>query len=233
MPIWAAYLHAGTINNENFVVDNEAKQTKSEKENIKLEKEKLKLNVARQKEEERKAIAEIKINSKKPTKSAIAHNNDDDIFSGTPTELLGLDKRQLLSKINQYKALFPNQLKSFKIKKNPTIEDMQNALAEMDAIVQTDSVEGFITDSILQCLVMIEGVSARTKYNISGMSEMLSSNPQFLQLCKVLYIKHKVFSAIPPEMQMIMLIATTAMVAKTKNDKKKELELILKNNHSN
>ena len=67
--------------------------------------------------------AKNKIDNKKPVKQTAVHN-DDDIFSGTPTELLGLDKRQLLSKINQYKALFPNQLKSFKIKKNPSVENL-------------------------------------------------------------------------------------------------------------
>lgn len=217
------------LNNENFVFENEAKQTKAEKENIKLEREKLKLDVARQKEEERKLKEMNKINSKKPaSKQSVNHSsNDDELFSSTPTELLGLDKRQLLAKLNQYRALFPKQLKTFKIKKNPTIEDLQNAIAECDAIVATESVEGFMTDSILQCLIMIEGVSARTKYNVSGMSEMLRENPQFNQLCKQLYIKHKVFSNIPPEYQMIMLVATTAMIAKSKNDKKKELESIL------
>ena len=107
------------LNNENFVFENDAKKTKSEKEQIKLEREKLKLDVARKKEEERSLKELQKINSKKPTKATAKKSSDDDeLFSSTPTELLGLDKRQLLAKLNQYKALFPKQLKTFKIKKN-------------------------------------------------------------------------------------------------------------------
>ncbi len=47
---------------------------------------------------------------------------------------------------------------------------------------------------------------------------MLSLNPQFHNLSKMLYVKYKVFSAIPPEFQMIMLISTTAYICKCKND---------------
>jgi hypothetical protein len=216
------------LNNENFVFESDVKKTKSEKEQIKLERERLKLDVARKKEEERSIKELQKINNKKPTKATAKKSGDEDeLFSSTPTELLGLDKRQLLAKLNQYKALFPKQLKTFKIKKNPTMEDLQNAIAECDAIVQTDSVEGFMTDSILQCITMIEGVSARTRYNVSGMAEMLRDNKQFHELCKVLYIKHQVFGNVPPEYQMMMLVATTAMIAKSKNDKKSSLDAIL------
>ena len=180
------------LNNENFTFENPQQQTKNEKEQIKLEKEKLKLEIARKKEEERQMK---ELNKKtKPIKSN--EDLDDGLFSNNPTEILGLDKRQMINKILEYKALFPSQLKTFKIKKNPTLEELDMALQEMEAIVQTDSVEGFITDSILQCIQMIEGVSARTKYNITGMSDMLKQNPQFNSLCKVLYIKHKVFSSI-------------------------------------
>ena len=220
------------LDNEHFTFENEEKKTKSEKEQIKLERERLKLDVARKKEEERSLKEMNKINNKKIPKSnalkkLTGNTDEDDLYSSTPTELLGLDKRALLAKIHQYRALFPKQLKTFKIKKNPTTEDLQNAIAEMDAIVSTDSVEGFVTDSILHCIVMIEGVSSKTKYNVSGMAEMLKENEQFHQLCKVLYIKHKVFINIPPEMQMLMLVSTTALIAKAKNDKKRDLEVIL------
>lgn len=176
------------LDNEHFTFENEEKKTKSEKEQIKLERERLKLDVARKKEEERSLKEMNKINNKKipkcnALKKITGNTDEDDLYSSTPTELLGLDKRALLAKLNQYKALFPKQLKTFKIKKNPTLEDLQNAITECDAIVQTDSVEGFVTDSILQCLTMIEGVSARTKYNVSGMADMLKENEQFHQLC--------------------------------------------------
>jgi hypothetical protein len=138
--------------------------------------------------------------------------------------ILGKDRRILTSKIQQYKNLFPEILGKFKLKKNPTIEDLQEAFDEMDVIVNCSSVEDFLNDSILQCLKMIEGASSYTRYDVSGMSDLLRQNKQFHQLSKMLYIKYKVFSNIPPEYQMVMLMATTAYVCVEKNKRKASLE---------
>lgn len=145
--------------------------------------------------------------------------NDDDA-----TPILGKDRRILTSKIQQYKNLFPEILGKFKLKKNPTVEDLQEALDEMDVMVNCSSVEDFLNDSILQCLKMIEGASSYTRYDVSGMSDLLRQNKQFHQLSKMLYIKYKVFSNIPPEYQMVMLMATTAYVCVEKNKRKASLE---------
>jgi hypothetical protein len=150
----------------------------------------------------------------------INSSNDDD----DATPILGKDRRILTSKIQQYKNLFPEILGKFKLKKNPTIEDLQEALDEMDVMVNCSSVEDFLNDSILQCLKMIEGASSYTRYDVSGMSDLLRQNKQFHQLSKMLYIKYKVFSNIPPEYQMVMLMATTAYVCVEKNKRKASLE---------
>ena len=157
----------------------------------------------------------------KPQKVQINNEswNDDDA-----TPILGKDRRILTSKIQQYKNLFPEILGKFKLKKNPTVEDLQEALDEMDVIVNCSSVEDFLNDSILQCLKMIEGASSYTRYDVSGMSDLLRQNKQFHQLSKMLYIKYKVFSNIPPEYQMVMLMATTAYVCVEKNKRKASLE---------
>ena len=157
----------------------------------------------------------------KPQKVQINNEswNDDDA-----TPILGKDRRILTSKIQQYKNLFPEILGKFKLKKNPTVEDLQEALDEMDVIVNCSSVEDFLNDSILQCLKMIEGASSDTRYDVSGMSDLLRQNKQFHQLSKMLYIKYKVFSNIPPEYQMVMLMATTAYVCVEKNKRKASLE---------
>jgi len=73
--------------------------------------------------------------------------NDDDA-----TPILGKDRRILTSKIQQYKNLFPEILGKFKLKKNPTVGDLQEALDEMDVMVNCSSVEDFLNDSYLQCL---------------------------------------------------------------------------------
>jgi hypothetical protein len=61
----------------------------------------------------------------KPQKSQ--YEDDNSLFDDKGTELLGRDKRMLLSKIQQYKRLFPEELGKFKIKKkNKHDVDMLN-----------------------------------------------------------------------------------------------------------
>ena len=123
--------------------------------------------------------------------------------------------------------MFPDELKKFKIKKNCSTQDLKLYLEEMEVIVNTDSVEQFLTDSIIQCIKLTEGVSSYTKYDISGCADMLKGNKQFHTLCKQLYIKYKVFSNIPAEYSIVILVATTAYICKNKNTRKKELEIFL------
>ena len=170
-----------------------------------------------------------KIMNRKKEKSQKMENNThtDTTDDDDATPILGKDRRILTSKIQQYKNLFPEILGKFKLKKNPTVEDLQEALDEMEVMVNCSSVEDFLNDSILQCLKMIEGASSYTRYDVSGMSDLLRQNKQFHQLSKMLYIKYKVFSSIPPEYQMVMLMATTAYVCVEKNKRKASLEAYL------
>ena len=161
----------------------------------------------------------------KPQKSQ--YEDDNSLFDDKGTELLGRDKRMLLSKIQQYKSLFPDELGKFKIKKNCSAEDLKLYLTEMESIVDTSSVEQFLTDSILQCIKMTEGLSSYTKYDITGCADLLKANKQFHTLTKQMYIKYKVFNNVPPEYSLAVLVATTAYICKNKNTKKKEIESFL------
>ena len=149
------------------------------------------------------------------------------LYSNKPTEIIGKDKRVLLSKLNQYKLLFPDQLKTFKIKQNSSVEELQSALKEAEAIVETTNLETFLTDSILQSLKVIEGGSTLTKYDISGLSDALKKNVQFHSLVKQLYIKYSVFSRVPAEYSLIILVSTTAYTCFIINQRKKELNKFL------
>ena len=97
----------------------------------------------------------------------------------------------------------------------------------MDSIVECSSVEEFLLDSILQCIKLIEGVSSYTKYDIQGLADLLKQNKQFHQLSKQLFVKYKVFSAVPPEFQMVMLVSTTAYICNSKNRRRGEMEAYL------
>ena len=164
---------------------------------------------------------------KKGKKQPQLIRDDDSLFGDDATPILGKDKRILIAKLHQYKNLFPNELKKFKIKTNSSPDQLKACLDEMEAIVETSSIDQFLTDSILQCIKLIETGTSRTKYNISGTAEMLKSNPQFHNLIKQLYVKYNVFSKVPPEFQLVLLVGTTALLCKTKNDKKLELESFL------
>ena len=153
---------------------------------------------------------------------------DDEIFSNQPTQIHGKEKLMLLKKVNQYKMLFKTELKSFKIKKNPSVKELQDAIDEMVCIIETRSTDEFITDGILHSLKAIEGITANTKnYNISGMSDMLKLNPEFRSLCKQLYLKHGSFAFISPEYKMIFLVFTTAYICRNKNKNKQAINEFL------
>lgn len=162
----------------------------------------------------------------KPIKSML--EDDDSLFDEVGSEIVGRDRREIISKLNQYKNLFPEELKKFKVKKNATTEELQVYLTEMECIVDTSSVENFLTDSILQCIRMVEGASSYSnRYDIRGCSDLLKSNKQFHSLCKQLYVKYKVFSKVPPEYQLLMLVSTTAYICNHKNRNKESLESYL------
>ena len=140
----------------------------------------------------------------------------------------GRDKILLLKKIKQYKSLFPTELKTFKIKKNPNCKDLEDALSEMEVLVETNGIDGFLMDSILQSLKMVEGASAMTQnYDIRGLSDLLKANKQFHSLCKQLFIKYNVFSAVPCEYQLLMIVTTTAYVCTQKNKNKHHINAYL------
>ena len=168
-------------------------------------------------------LQKIKQGHTKPDKPQINNDFDTSMFSKEGSEILGRDKRIILTKIRQYKSLFPDTFKTFKIKANPSIQELQTYLDEMDSIVECDSVEQFLLDSILQSIKLMEGVSTYTKYDIQGLADLLKQNKQFHQLAKQLFIKYKVFSAVPPEFQLLMLVTTTAYICNCKNKRKGEL----------
>ncbi len=162
-----------------------------------------------------------------------AAKRETDLFDEEGTHLYGRDRLQLIAKINQYKILFPTNdaLKKLKIKKKASIEELQDYLAECEAYVECDSVDVFITDAILQTIKLSEYASCRTKFNLTGLTELLKQNVQFNSLCKQLYLKYKVFNAIPPEYQLGMIVATSAWICIEKNKSNSVLNKIIDPNN--
>lgn len=219
------------LGNDKFV--SQSVIEKSEKEKAKEEKQQEKENkqLERQQKLAEKSYKDAeKYNNKAVKQAKVQKQEEEDaLFSEKGSELYGRDRLQLIAKIQQYKILFPEnkQLKLLKIKRNVSVEELQSYVAECEAIIDTDVVESFITDSILSTLKMAEYASVRTRFNIKGLSDMLKNNPQFNSLCKQLYIKYKVFAKIPPEMQMLLLVTTSAYVCVEKNRLDLQKEAVL------
>jgi len=216
------------LNSSNYLKEKEEEENK---ENIlKQQKEQEKERIKAQKEQE-KYIKQLEKEQAKINRNNKAKiNSDSDLYSDEGTEIKGKEKLLLLHKIKQYKQLFNENedVKKFKIKPNANVNELKQCIDEMDVIVSTSSVDEFLTDSILQCIKLLEIPTSRTKnFNISGLSDMLKSNKQFHQLCKKLYLKYGCFEMVPPEYQMVLLISTTAYVCRNKNANKDSLEAYL------
>ena len=161
----------------------------------------------------------------KPKKEIEETEQMEEIYSNEPTPIYGKDRLVVMQKIQSYKLLFPVELKAFKICKDPTIQDLNSALMEIETIIELGNVDSFVTDSIIQCIKLGEGVSAYTKnFNITGLACLLKQNKQFHSLLKMLYLKYNTFSAIPPEAQLGMIVATTALICVQKNKSKSQIE---------
>lgn len=156
-----------------------------------------------------------------------------DLFGAQASPILGADKRELLMKLKEYRTLFSDipEVKSFKVKENATPEQLQAALDELDIIVSSSTVQSMCDEMILSSIRMVEAVSTRTpRFDISGTADLLKQNPEFHRLCKQLTIKYRVFTRLPPEYQLLLMVSSTAMIARQANLRRSEVEGLL--NHS-
>ena len=192
-----------------MIAEQAKEQKRLDKEQKKLEKQQNKM---------------VKVNDITP----VADDEIESLFGDKGTEIQGKDRLVLLTKIKQYKSLFQKELSKFKVKKNASVADLQDALGEIEILIEVNSVDGFILDSVFQCIKLIEGVSSiTTNYNVTGMADLLKINPQFNNLCKQLFIKYGVFRSVPPEYQLILIVSTTAYICSNKNKRNHEMESYL------
>jgi hypothetical protein len=177
-------------------------------------KEKLKLDALKAREREARKF-----------KKEVKHpENEDDIFSKEGSEIIGIEKRTLMKKLQQYKFLFPKELKGFKVKKGGSIEELQQYITECEAIVSLDGTERFVLDGLYHAIAVVEGVSAYTQdWDISGLSQLLKQNLQFQQLAKILFVKYNTFSKVAPEYQAVFIVLTTSYICKVGNSQRKKM----------
>jgi len=211
------------LNNSNY--QKEIEEEENKENNLKQQKELLKEQERQRKEQEKyykQQQKEAEKKSEKVNKKII--ESDNDLYSEGAV-IQGSEKIKLIHKVKQYKHLFPEipEIKNFKIKPNASEAELKNY--ELETLSSISSVDAFLTDSILQCIKVIELPTSKTKnFNITGLSDLLKTNKQFHTLCKKLYLKYGAFDKIPDEYQLLILVSTTAYVCVNKNKGQNELE---------
>ena len=149
----------------------------------------------------------------KAARSAKASDQGED-----ETGIIGLEKRLLLHKIQQYKTLFPAQCKAFRVDKKATAEVLKQCVQELSDIVSISSMDGFVISGILESVEQAEKFTVYTRFNISGLAKKLREDDRFDCLAKQLFIKYNVFSNIPLEAKMLFLVFIAASTCKAEND---------------
>jgi hypothetical protein len=165
---------------------------------------------------------------KKPTGIIFGGNNEFADLFGDPTPILGKNRREQLTRVHEFKALFPNELKHFKIKPKATDEEIEDAIREMETIVSCGGIQNMLNEALLTAIQVTEGISSRTQnFDITGTANALRQNPEFYRLCKLCWIKYKVFSNCPPEFQLALIVGSTALMMRQQNSKKKVVSSML------
>ena len=169
-----------------------------------------------------RALQQEKINAKQQEKKEKEEQNEDD-----ETQFLGKDRRQLLNRISQYRELFPSELKTFKIKKGSSVEELQAYILEIQIIIETNTIDSFLMDSVYSSLNLIEPLTVKTKFNIRGLSDLLKSNKQFNSLTKQMLLKYGCYSNVAPEYQILLMIVSSVYITINKNNNRSSIESYL------
>ena len=211
---------------EQVMIEKNAKEQKAERLRMDRErklqmKEQLLAEKVRLKMEKEHDKADKEREKKKTT------GQEEDMFSATGTPLVGKDRIVLLKKVSQYKSLFPSELKNFKVKQNASVEELNAVLTEMATLVEVGGMDEFMMSSVLSCMKLVEAPTAGTTYDIRGCADMLKNNAEFHKLCKILFIKYQVFTKVPAEMQLLILVSTTAYMCNSKNRGKSSIDSYL------
>ena len=234
-------LHNDTFIEKIVLTQKQQQKKDKDEEKIRIKEEKRqiyenKIEELRQKKYEKELNKKMKENEKsETTQKKEIHDQDSkgdqfSLFDENPTILIGRDRLFITKQINQYKVLFPNELSKFKVKKNANLDELNQALEECRALIEINSVDTFIMDSLLGSIKMIEGFTVDTSYDITSLSIMLKMNPEFQKLAKLLFIRYNIFNNIPIEYQMMMVVTTSIYLCIQKNNNKSSMNSYLNEN---
>ena len=171
-----------------------------------------------------RAIQQEKIDAKQQEKKEKEEQQNEDDES----QFLGKDRRQLLNRISQYRELFPTELKTFKVKKGSSIEELQAYILEIQCVIETSTIDTFMMDSIYTVMNnIIEPMTIKTKFNVRGLTDLLKSNKQFNSLTKQIFLKYGCYSNVGPEYQCLLIIVSSVYITVNKNNNRNSIESYL------
>ena len=200
------------LENDKYVPSTEIEKTEKQYKEYEKENEKQNKKLKADEREKQRIEKEKERNENKIKKDELKRIKEKDLNDPK--------RNEIIKKINHYKILFPEikLLKSIKIAKNASIDDLNQILVDCENILQVNTIEEFIDSAILQTIKMGEKFTVKTKYNITGLSNTLKSNENFMKLSKQLYLKYgSNFSEIPIEVQMLLIVATSTWICIEKN----------------
>ena len=203
------------LNNDNYVSKSETEKKKKENEKElnkqqKIDKKNLQAELLQEKIKQKKEESENK---------KIKESED-------YTEIYG-SKLEQINTINKYKLLFPTELENFTYNKKSNSEQLAIIIEEIKTIVELQTVDSFLTNSIYDAILMIEPYSKPTKYDISGISASLRVNPNVDKLLKQIILKYNFCGNTSPELQLLIIVVTTGYMTIQKNSNKESINKYL------
>ena len=184
--------------------------------------------MAKMRREEARDLALQEKHEKARQKLEKTKKDENHVFTEDDIELLGRERLELIKRITQYKSQFPKELSKIRVPKKPTVEVLERILNEIDALLDLSTIDSFVLDSVYHSIRVIEGVSAlTTRFNVSGLSDCLKKDPNFVCLAKRLMVKYSSYSQLAPEWQMLFTIGITAYVMTQKNAQTAKINLYL------
>ena len=204
------------LNNDNYVSKSETEKKKKENEKElnkqqKIDKKNLQAELLQEKIKQKKEESENK-------KIKESENY---------TEIYG-SKLEQINTINKYKLLFPTELADFTYNKKSNSEQLAIIIEEIKTIVELQTVDSFLTNSIYDAILMIEPYSKNiSKYDISGISAALRVNPNVDKLLKQIILKYNFCGNTSPELQLLIIVVTTAYMTIQKNNNKDSINKYL------
>ena len=74
---------------------------------------------------------------------------------------------------------------------------------------------------------LIEPITAKTKFNVRGLTDLLKCNKPFNSLTKQIFLKYGCYSNVAPEYQCLLIVVSSVYITVNKNNNRSSIESYL------